>query len=91
MKTMTSAERAGGVVQISLTGRMDIPGVKDIEAPFTIVTDAPGASGSASPSLLDCLAPAALRRPRANATARWQRIPHHHTPDNVCEATWHGT
>lgn len=91
MKTMTSAERAGGVVQISLTGRMDIPGVKNIEAPFTIATDAQGAFGSASPSLLDCLAPAALRRPPANATGRRQRIPDHHMPDNVCEATRHGT
>lgn len=91
MKTMTSAERAGGVVQISLTGRMDIPGVKDIEAPFTIATDAQGALGSASPSLLDCLAPAALRRPRANATEGLRRIPGRHTPDNVCEATRHGT
>ena len=101
MMTMTSAGQAGGVVQFSVTGRMDMRGVEDIEARFTTAAGTQGVLGPVGPSQLDFPAPAAPRRPFANArtvqrdgSARRHRgaqvIPGHHTLNDVCKGLRNG-
>ena len=66
MMAMTLAEQ-GGVVQISLSGRMDLLGVEDIGAPFTETIGTRGALVAVDLSQVDFLASVGLRLLFANA------------------------
>ena len=66
MMQMTVSEQ-GGVVRISLGGRMDLLGVEDIGAPFTETIGARGALVAVDLSRVEFLASVGLRLLFANA------------------------